>query len=222
MKPKTIRILALVLALVWLLALPSVAQAAGKPSLKLAVKPSKVAVGQEVTVEVDVKNASPVYGLDVRLVFDPNLWEVVDADPQAPGLQFEPGTFIDPSKSFILQNGIDGQSGAVDYALTLLNPAPEAQGNGQVLRVTLRARAAGSTTISISEGMFGTRNGTTIAPALDSTQISIAAQSGTAAGPTPGGAATGRIWLFAGLAGVALVCIGLVGFRYYLRRTRAG
>ena len=147
--------------------------AGNKASIILSLKPEKLAVGETIIVNVQVKNAPAIYGSDVRLVFDPKILEVIDADKNQAGIQFIPGDFLDPKKSFIVQNNINNQTGTIDYALSLLNPAPPVSGKGELFHVTFRAKAQGNTTISISEGMFGTQSGETINPDLSSAEIGI-------------------------------------------------
>jgi hypothetical protein len=215
---KTTKILALLLSLVILAFMPKVVGAAGNPSLQLSVKPSKVIVGQQFTVEILVKNAPLIYGADVHLTFDTKALEVIDADPTTDGIQFQAGSFIDPAKSYPLQYQVDNENGTIDYALTLLNPAPDAHGNGQLALVTFQAKAAGKTMITISEGMFGTRSGETISPDLDSVQVTVMAQtSATTNTPT-----SGKTWLFAGLGIVALagISIGVVLFLHKRRHNK--
>lgn len=170
--------------------------------------------------------------------------EVVDADKKQPGVQIEPGKFIDSNQSFILQHQVNNIAGTIDYALTLVNPAPPVKGNGALAKITFRAKAEGQTTLSITEGLFGARTGETIAPALDSTELQIVAQKGndvqlvsegeTAAsieeqtGDASGSPAGplipsfGSVRALAGLAGTGLAGTGLVSGWLRLRHARHG
>jgi hypothetical protein len=148
-----------------------------KASIILSFDPKKLAVGETVMVNVQIKNAPVIYGSDVRLTFDPKVLEVVDADASQAGIQFAPGNFLDPKKSFIVQNNVNNEAGTIDYALSLLNPAPPVSGKGDLFQVTFRAKTQGKTTISISEGMFGTQSGETFNPDLSSAEISISNKS---------------------------------------------
>jgi hypothetical protein len=170
------------LSVLALAVLPAAAHAAGQPQLQLTANKSQVKVGQQVIVEVRVKDAPTVYGADVRLSFDPALLEVVDADPGTEGIQVRPGRFLNASQGFFLQHQVDNTAGTIDYALTLLNPAPPAQGNGVLVQVTFRARSSGRTTVSISEGLFGTQTGETIAPRLGSVGIEVRPRGGGGSG----------------------------------------
>jgi hypothetical protein len=163
------------------LALPLAVYADGG-ILRLSASDTNVEVGEEVTVDVIVEGAPTIYGADVRLTFDPELLEAVDADEETDGIQLEPGGFIDAEKSFVLQHGADNEAGIVDYALALLNPAPAVEGDGTLVRITFLAKAEGQTTITIEDGLFGTQTGETIAPALDSIDITIVPEG---SGPGP-------------------------------------
>jgi hypothetical protein len=83
-------------------------------------------------------------------------------------------------KSFVLQHGADNEKGTIDYALSLLNPAPAVKGNGRLVQITFRTKAIGQATIFIQEGLFGTQTGETVAPALDALEVKITAEGGGA------------------------------------------
>jgi hypothetical protein len=204
---------------------PSISHADGG-KLRLQASATTVEVGQEVTVDVLVRGAPPIYGADVQLIFDPHLLEVVDADEAEVGVQLMPGDFIDVEKSFVLQHGADNKAGTVDYALALLNPAPEVEGDGTLVQVTFRAKAVGEATVTIEDGLYGTKTGATIAPALDSIDIMIVAE-GEGPGPVAqliervmegeegddaSGIKTPSIGLIVVLAAIGVIGVGLLGF----------
>ncbi len=161
-----------------LLALAAAAQAAGQGRLRLSLEDATTTAAQEVTVAVLVEDAPQIYGADVYLLFDPDVLEVVDADDSQAGVQLEPGDFINFEQAFVLQHQVDNQAGRIDYALALLNPAPPAQGDGRLLRITFRAKADGQTTIRLESAMFGTQTGETITPQLENDEISLAVTGG--------------------------------------------
>jgi hypothetical protein len=202
-------------ALTLVVSLPAmVARAAGGPQLLLKAKKSKAIVGEQVVVDVLVKHAPEVYGANVRLVFDPTVLEVVDADKGAEGIQVKPGKFLNPEKGFILQHRVDNKAGTIDCALTLLNPAPPAKGNGTLMQATFRAKAEGRTTISIEDGLFGTRTGETIAPALEDVEVFVVS-SGKDIGDDDPAVAAEKVALELGGA-IGLTSIWLVGRRAWL------
>jgi trimeric autotransporter adhesin len=206
------------LLLFFLFALPTMVAAAGNPSLDLTVKAKKVSIGKQFTVEIQAKSAPAIYGVQVGLAYDPAMVEVVDMDPNTEGIQFQAGTFIDPAQSYSLMNQVDPQKGTIDYALTLLNPAPEVKGNGQIALITFKAKTAGKATITLSTGMFGTRTGETISPKLVSAQIEITSQS-TKPNVTPANIpVTGSNLLLVGAGFVGLAGISLGGILLWRKR----
>jgi hypothetical protein len=222
MKQKIKSALALLLMLAFL-SLAITAQAAGNPQVLLSTKQDKLKVGQEITVDVLVKASPSIYGADIQVVFDPKMLEVVDADKKLAGVQIEPGKFIDQKKSFFLTHQIDNKKGTINYALTLLNPAPAVQGDGQLARITFRAKTNGLTIISLEKGVFGTKTGETIAPDLAGVQISIGYKKADDDVPAPkeaGGEQTNNILILTGLAGTGLAAIGLTSAWIWLKRLR--
>jgi hypothetical protein len=208
MEMKT-RQLLFVLTSFLLLLMPLLIAAENNTSLKLAVKPSSVSVGQQFTVEVLIKDAPAIYGADVQLTFDPAILEVVDMDLKKEGIQFQAGKFIDTRKSYPLQYQVDNVKGVIDYALTLLNPAPEVQGNGQLIMISFKAKANGKTTLSISEGMFGTKTGETITPKLDSAKVNVRNTLIPISGGGIDAPTSINLLLEVGIGVGALACMGL-------------
>jgi PKD repeat protein len=171
--------LAIISTLLFFLLIPTASAYAGSgPRVRLSEEQINLGTGNERTLSVLAENIPPVYGVDVRLTFDPAILEVVDADETAPGVQSAHGGFIDPSRSFILQNQADNENGTVDYALTLLHPAPPAAGYGEVVRITFRAKADGWATVVLDDVLFGTQSGQTLPPAQASIQASFEATAG--------------------------------------------
>ncbi len=121
---------------------------------------------QTVTVEVRVEEMPPVYGVELYFSFDPDLVEIT---------ALEHGHFLtdDPdNEAFVLANGLQSET-VMGYALVLLNPAPVAQGNGQLVELTIRAKEKGQTTIRLDEVLFGTREGETVRPSVENDTIQI-------------------------------------------------
>ncbi len=70
----------------------------------------------------------------------------------------------------MLQNKLNNTFGTVNYAMSMLNPSPAAQGEGTLMRITFRVKKPGATDIQIKNCKFGTRDGQVIVPeyAIDS------------------------------------------------------
>jgi hypothetical protein len=94
-------------------------------------------VGESTTVDLMLSDVRGLYGAELHLRFDPQVLQVVDAAPDADGVQLEPGAL--PAPDFVVQNRADNQLGTIDYAVTQLPPSQPGEGSGVVARVTLRA-----------------------------------------------------------------------------------
>ena len=129
----------------------------------------------EHTVSVFVEGISPVYGADIRVAFDPNVLEVVDADEATPEtIEVIHGDFLTADPDFVLRNQANNQTGQIEYALVLVNPAPPVQGDGLLAKITFRARASAQTEVKLTQAQFGTREGEVIQPALaDPVQFNV-------------------------------------------------
>jgi hypothetical protein len=139
--------------------------AAGSARLNLHSESSTIKLGDETIVEIRVKDMASVYGAEFALSFDPEVLEVVDSDVQASGVQIASGEFFDLSKNhFPLQNHADNSEGSVRYAVSMLNPAPSAQGDGAMAKIAFRAKSLGQAGVRIETSTFGTRDGEAVTP----------------------------------------------------------
>lgn len=96
-----------------------------------------------VDVYIDVNSVTNLYGLDVRLSFDPAVIEVVDFDPLSAVVEIEP--IIDPvlqfKAGFTVRNVVDNINGTIWYAATQISPTPVVNGSGHIARLRLRAKS---------------------------------------------------------------------------------
>jgi hypothetical protein len=167
--------------------------AAAQTPVLLRVIPAEaqVVAGQTVDVAVEVVDVEDLYAFDVALTFDPSVVEVVDADPNVPGIQIALGTFLDPGFSII--NEADNVAGTAHLAMTQLNPSTPKSGTGSLLVVKLRGKQAGtSSAISIVNGQLARPDGTLIptAPPVGGVVYVVPSGDGTQTAtpmPTQGG-----------------------------------
>lgn len=130
--------LGVILSLALVMVLPAAAQ---DPTAIVRSDPAvlELAPGEMATLTVVLAGAQNVYGIDVRAAFDPQLVEVVDADPASEGVQLSPGTF--PQPDFPVRNEADNQAGTLRYVVTQVNPTEPVSGDGVIFTVQLRALA---------------------------------------------------------------------------------
>lgn len=117
------------------------ALAQGAALIHLTPDPALVGAGQTVAVEVRVENVQDLYGLDIRLRFDPLVVEVVDADPATEGVQVRPGDLLHPD--LVVRNIADNTEGTIWFALTQLNPSEAVTGSGTAFVIVFRGKRAG-------------------------------------------------------------------------------
>lgn len=156
-------------ALVFLLILgvcgPFSMASANPSKLVLDFESNEYKIGDEITVDLVVKDITPVYGVELEMSYNPDKLEVIDMAPEIEGVQASPGDFFDPKqKIFPLQNDADNANGIVKYAVSLLNPAPSSSGDGVIARIAFRAKSPGRSEFSIEKCKFGTREGEVVLP----------------------------------------------------------
>jgi hypothetical protein len=114
--------------------------------------------GQPLEVDIYVENIAELYAADVRLSFDTSMAQIVDADPNAEGIQIEIlDDFLSPD--FVLRKNGDNVAGTIWYAASQVNPSEPVSGSGPLARVTFQPQQAGSFVMPITYREFSTREG---------------------------------------------------------------
>ena len=143
----------------------------------------EVNAGELATLTVVLADAQSVYGIDVSATFDPQLVEVVDADPARDGIQMTPGTF--PKPDFVARNVADNQAGTLQYAITQVHPTEAVSGSGAVFSVQFRAKApSGQAPFTLTLVELTDRDGIALAVQPENGMIRVL-PSGQAASFTP-------------------------------------
>ena len=164
-------------------------------------------------VNVFVQNVQNLYGIEFRLAFDPDLIEVIDADPGEDGVQIWPADWW--KDGFVAVNMVDNATGRIDFAATLLRPAQPVSGTRAIAVIPFKARKIGSSTLDVESAILSTRNAEMISFIPQAGKIAVKPGSQVASSRSEG-PAPGRLAL-AGAATLALVT-ALGGFIYALRR----
>ena len=163
------------------------ALATGHAQTTAAVGPSPPVVelseGELGSIVIHVSDIEDLYAADVRLSFDPEIIEVIDAEPNAPGIQLEPlSGFLSPD--WILMNQADNTTGSAWYAASQMRPSEPVSGDGDLARVTICGRLAGSTRIAVTYQKLTHPSGIPI-PADPLTAIVHVGGGGPTRAPTP-------------------------------------
>jgi LysM repeat protein len=167
----------------------------GQGGTTVAVAPAQATIpcGQTAPVEIRINNVTGLYGVDVRVTYDPAIVEVVDANPTAPGIQVQPGNFpeVGNGAGMVQVNNVDPAQGTISYAAIRLNPAEPQSGSGVIATISFKAKATGNSPVSLAWVMLSDRNARPISAEMSNGQITVncqgtAAPTSTTKPPTPG------------------------------------
>ena len=142
-----------------------------------------VAAGQTATVQFVLADAQNAYGIDVHATFDPEVVEVMDADPGADGVQMTPGDFLRPD--FVVRNVADNEKGTLRYALTQVNPTQPVTGTGVIFTVQFRGKATGETALTLAPVEMADRQGQLLPATVAGGTIQVVADQAPTPVPAP-------------------------------------
>ena len=125
---------------------PTAAMAQTETVIRVEPGVMSLNVGQSAVIEIWIDNVTDLYAVDIQLAFDPNVLQVIDADPSQDGIQVEPGDFL--SADFVVDNEADNVTGDIFYAVTQIGSTPPANGSGLLARATLQAVAQGTSQLN--------------------------------------------------------------------------
>lgn len=161
-------------------------EALAQTPITVRVAPAVVQVGTSATVDVaiEVVDVQELYGFDVTVTFDPQVVEVVDADPAAPGLQVAQGTFLD--SGFAVINTADNTEGNAHLVMTQLNPSLPKSGTGALVVIRLRGKQAGTgSALTVENPQLARRDGLLIAATGLAGRVQVVAGAATTQAPIP-------------------------------------
>lgn len=208
------------------LAAGSQATVIGPEPLSLGLKPDARGI-----VSIVIKDARGLYGVEFHLAFDPDIVEVVDADASRPGIQIQSGGWL--TDAFVAVNQADNTIGRIDYAVTLLNPAPPANGSGRIGLITFKAKTEGISPLKIEKASLVTRDAQEISTGQQEGVLGVslsgqAPELDPAATSTDGSASDLASWLEDNRGGIIATGLGifvilgafgvLAGIRWMRRR----
>ncbi|MBN1937523.1 MAG: hypothetical protein JW934_22890 [Anaerolineae bacterium] len=139
--------------------------------LKVAPQALKLNVGDTATFDLAIEQIKGLYGIEVHLTFDPQVLQVVDADPGKEGVQLEAGTL--PAPDFVVLNTANNVAGTADYAVTQLPPNQPADGDGIIARITMRAVKSSTTLIRIERFLLADTSGNSIKATSQHGQVQV-------------------------------------------------
>jgi len=182
--------------------LPATAAAQPQTILKVDPQSLRLQVGETAQVDLTLEQVADLYGAEIHLRFNPEILEIVDADPAQEGVQLEPGML--PIPDFVVLNKADNVAGTVDYAVTQLPPNKPGEGDGIVARITFRAKKAAVSQIQLERFLLADTSGSSIQAVPQHGQIKVTGNS---------------TWILITIASALLMVIGGgIGFIWIKRK----
>jgi hypothetical protein len=174
-----------IFCIIILLALALAAPVAAQEPVIVRVAPAvlNLAVGAASDVAVEVVDVSGLYGFDVQLSFDPDVVEVVDADPDKAGVQVSLGRMLDSGMA--VRDSADNEAGTIHYAMTQINPSEAKSGTGNLIVIRLRGTAAGTASLAFTSVDLARRDATAIDNAPQPGAVTVLAEGSTQPTTTP-------------------------------------
>ena len=123
------------------------AQTGPQATVRLQPASDQIELGTTTAIEIRLDNVTNLIAVDIELRFDPAILQVLDTDPNKPGVQIQPGDFL--QANFVVTNDADNTTGVVRYVITQVGEAP-ANGNGLLASVPFLGIGPGSSNLNFS------------------------------------------------------------------------
>jgi hypothetical protein len=119
---------------------------------RLSVVPSykEIPRGGTGTTEVQVADVSNLYGVQFRMSFDPDVAQVVDADPNTAGVQMGMGSLFSGKDHYVARNTVNNTTGVGEFVVTLVAPAIPITGSGTLAVINWQGRNVGQSPITLT------------------------------------------------------------------------
>ena len=127
-----------------------------------------IPLGGRDTTAVRVANAINLYGVEFRLVFDPIVVQVVDADPNTPGVQVGLGSWFSGKDRFVARNQVS--NGVIEFAVSLVAPTGP-DGSGELAVITWQRGGASPSALTLMQTKLSDRNGMAICHSVENGSI---------------------------------------------------
>jgi general secretion pathway protein D len=133
-------------------------------STVILIQPSSsdVDVDDTITVDIRIEDVADLYGVDVRLSFEPTLLEVV---------QIQAGSF--PAPDFVVKKEADNSAGTVWYAVSQMAPTEPTSGSGVAASITFKGLAGGTSSVAFTYQKIVKKNGEQIPATTQDGQITV-------------------------------------------------
>lgn len=126
---------------------------------------------QTVVMAVEVESVSNLNAIDLALRYDPNLVEVVDADPTMIGTQVAVGNALSNGKFFAAVNQVS--DGRIEFAGTFVAGEQPFSGQGTLVEISWRAKSRGQANLSLTKAILVDSANTSITTVTQDAQLLV-------------------------------------------------
>ncbi|HQX11516.1 MAG TPA: right-handed parallel beta-helix repeat-containing protein, partial [Thermoflexales bacterium] len=137
---------------------------------------AQIEVGDIVTVSIVISQVANLYGVDLRLAFDPAVLMVSDADVGTSGVQIIPGPLLTsqgPGTWQVFINEAINATGNITYVSFMLNPAVPITGTGVLAQVRFQAKIPGVSPLDFTNTKLADIDGYPLGYAADPASITV-------------------------------------------------
>jgi len=153
----------MIITIAALLGLVAYAYAQAGASVVVSPATQSVEMGQPAQVAIRINNVTGLYGAEVHIHFDPTVLKVASVTS---------GDLLDPAHSSVISHH-DNAAGTIDYAVTLLAPAPAVSGSGTLFTVRFDTLKDGSSAVDITNAILVNSEGAQIPATVSDGQVSV-------------------------------------------------
>ncbi len=142
----------MVLSLSWLISLAQSGTVVGVSSPEMYL-----AVGEEITVTVQITDVAGLYAAEFLMPFPSDLVTITDADPGMPGVQITPGHCL--ALDFVAANEVDAGTDEIRYGILQLAPSQPFTGSCSLAYTRFTALNEGHVPLMFNEVQITTQQG---------------------------------------------------------------
>jgi hypothetical protein len=137
------------------------------------IDPASLLIGIQQTgvTSVEAADVENLFGVDLHITYNPNVVEVVDADPTEEGVQVGLGALFDGVDFLVVTNQVE--DGVIDFVATRQAPSPVFSGTTSIIDITWLGQGAGQTDVVIMQADLANPDGQPLEVAVENGQIQV-------------------------------------------------
>jgi len=129
------------------------------------------------TTALRVSRVLDLQGVEFKLQFNPQIAQVVDADPGKEGVQIALGDVFKSQNNFVAVNQVDQNAGVIEFAAVLVGQQ-SFSGDGALAEITWQARQGGVSDLALTQVNLASPGGGIIQAAINNGKIEVSAECG--------------------------------------------